>query len=398
MFTVTQDVVLPTTVTGSWPRPQWFTENLARRQLSSAMVESAFREQFSDALATVISDQQRAGLDILTTGDYHCDNDFFGRSWANYPLERIDGLEGDDPPPASRWDLEQAFPPGTLLNEIFTDWLGPTAVREIDDDGRRLEYARIWSMAQSRAVKPVRFGAISAQALPGLIEVDPSVYDDDRRQVLWDLAGAMNGAWRELAARGCKVIQLEEPNFHFGDGSEPEDELSFQVDAFNREVEGLDNVEVWVHTCFGNPNMQRVFKETRYRQEALAIYLERLNCDVLTVEMKDRGYADLEVFGEFRESLSRKVAIGVVSHRTLQVEDPEEVARDVREALRFIDPEKLILTSDCGFGRQGCTRGIALHKAASIALGANVVKRELGVPETPVPLAEGAPEAPVTSA
>src|SRR5919198_1951929 len=123
MFTVTRDLVLPTTVTGSWPRPRWYTLNLGGRVLSSALVDSAFREQFGDALAAVVTDQERAGLDILTTGDYHCDDDFFGRAWANYPLERLRGLEGDEPPPRDRWDLDQEQPPGTLLHEILSEWL-----------------------------------------------------------------------------------------------------------------------------------------------------------------------------------------------------------------------------------------------------------------------------------
>jgi 5-methyltetrahydropteroyltriglutamate--homocysteine methyltransferase len=109
---------------------------------------------------------------------------------------------------------------------------------------------------------------------------------------------------------------------------------------------------------------------------------------VLTVEMKDRDGADLELFGGFRESMKKKVAVGVVSHRSLQVETPEEVAHEARNALRYIDPDRLILSSDCGFGRQGCNRVIAFYKATAIAQGANIVRRELGLPETYVPAAD----------
>jgi 5-methyltetrahydropteroyltriglutamate--homocysteine methyltransferase len=82
------------------------------------------------------------------------------------------------------------------------------------------------------------------------------------------------------------------------------------------------------------------------------------------------------------------VAIGVVSHRQLQVESADEVAADVRRALEVIDADKLCLTSDCGFGRQGCNRNIAHYKAAAIARGRNVVLRELGVEERYVPAAD----------
>ncbi len=53
-------------------------------------------------------------------------------------------------------------------------------------------------------------------------------------------------------------------------------------------------------------------------------------------------------------------------------------------------PENLVLTSDCGFGRQGANRLIALYKAAAISQGANIVRRELGLEERYVPIADPA--------
>ena len=70
-FTVTKDRLLPTTVTGSWPRPSWYTASARGQRFSDAARVAPFREQFFDAVATVLCDQARAGLDILTNGDYH---------------------------------------------------------------------------------------------------------------------------------------------------------------------------------------------------------------------------------------------------------------------------------------------------------------------------------------
>jgi 5-methyltetrahydropteroyltriglutamate--homocysteine methyltransferase len=72
----------------------------------------------------------------------------------------------------------------------------------------------------------------------------------------------------------------------------------------------------------------------------------------------------------------------------MQVETPEEVAALTREALRYIDPEHLVLSTDCGFGRQGANRMIAFYKATSMALGANIARRELGLEERYVPAAD----------
>ncbi len=92
MFKATKDLILPTTVTGSLPRPIWFDVNLSGRTFSVAMAETKFREQYCDAVAVAIADQQRAGLDILVDGDSRFDMDVAGRSWLAYVGERLKGL------------------------------------------------------------------------------------------------------------------------------------------------------------------------------------------------------------------------------------------------------------------------------------------------------------------
>src|SRR3990172_4442193 len=94
VLTVSRDRPLLTTITGSLPRPGWFTGNLGGRPFSLAMTDLAFREQYTDAVAAYLADQPRAGLDLLTDGDARCDADVGGRSWFGYPAERLGGVEG----------------------------------------------------------------------------------------------------------------------------------------------------------------------------------------------------------------------------------------------------------------------------------------------------------------
>ena len=54
MFTVTADLTLPSTVTGSFPRPRWFDVSMWGRSLDTCMLDVRFREKFQDALAVVI--------------------------------------------------------------------------------------------------------------------------------------------------------------------------------------------------------------------------------------------------------------------------------------------------------------------------------------------------------
>jgi 5-methyltetrahydropteroyltriglutamate--homocysteine methyltransferase len=357
------------------------------------MKDVVFREQLGDALASLLEEQERAGLDILTHGDYFHDEDLGGHSWHRYPLERWRGLEGDYLPGQQlAGELLEDKAPGTILHELFSGWAWPRVVGRVErDEAAPLDYAKLWRLAQARAGRPVKFGTVSAQGIHHFLDIRTDRYPDDRRELIWDLATAMNEELRELAAAGCSVIQVEEPLIHLLACDRPEERelIDFLVEAFNHEVSGLENVEVWVHTCWGNPNMQRAVASPSYAN-SLEIYLERLNADVWTIELADSDRSVLRLFEPYRGRLRKKVAIGVVSHRALQVEQPEEVAELVREALRYIEPEQLVLSSDCGFGRQGCNRLIAYYKAAAIVQGANIVRRELGAEEREVPAADPA--------
>ena len=64
------------------------------------------------------------------------------------------------------------------------------------------------------------------------------------------------------------------------------------------------------------------------------------------------------------------------------------MANAIRTALKHIAPEQLIVSSDCGFGRQGANREIAFYKASAIAQGCNIVRKELGLATTYVPAAD----------
>src|SRR5258708_22882437 len=127
------------------------------------------------------------------------------------------------------------------------------------------------------------------------------------------------------------------------------------VEAFNTEVKGLrDRCEVWCHTCWGSPAAQRVASKDQSYKAALP-FLDQIDCDVITVEGAFNKGMDLEHFG-MMISTNKKIALGVISHRTLQLERPEEVAELIRRPLKHIEPERLILNSHCCFGRQSLLR------------------------------------------
>ncbi len=108
--------------------------------------------------------------------------------------------------------------------------------------------------------------------------------------------------------------------------------------------------------------------------------MNQVDADVITFEMASSHCADLEDVGKHITSM--KVGIGAIDHHTLQVESPEEVATIVRRALKVIPAERLVLSSDCGMGREGMSRRHAFYKMVSLVQGVNLVKKELGIPVT----------------
>src|SRR5436190_263391 len=219
MLTATRDLMLPAPVTGSWPRPRWYDQGLWGRPLDTAMLDVRFREQFLDAHATVIADQERAGLDILTNGDYHLDEDFAGRSWHHYPLQRWKGLEHEELQYAASRDGLLAFPVGTLMNEIETTWRWPRVVGKVEHDPRNpLEYAKLWRIGQARSGsgKPIKFRTWPSPVLSILLGSPSAEYGpDDKKPAIRGMATAMDLGLRPLGAAGARVIQIEEPTIHF---------------------------------------------------------------------------------------------------------------------------------------------------------------------------------------
>lgn len=380
MLGATKDLLLPTAMVGSYPRPRWFDRSLGGRDFRLALGDDEiFREQYLDAVATYVSDQDRAGLDILTDGDARFDLSVGGKAWFFYPLERLGGIVGHKTisPSWSKFNLR----PGHILWEVQESYQAGIVGERLTRGP--LRYADLWRVAQRMSTKPVKLGTNSATTLASMLWNEH--YPSDRELVL-DLCDILNAELRELADAGCPVIQIEEPRHHYlaiQPGKTAAD-LRFETEALNRQVRGV-NAEIWVHTCWGNPNQQRLYWNVPSYEPALD-ELMQVDADVITFECASSGGQDFAALGRYRTT--KKIGIGVVSHTTTTVEPPEVVARLIRRALEHIPTERLVLTPDCGFGREGISRRIAFYKCVSLVQGANLVRRELGLPEAPVRAAD----------
>jgi 5-methyltetrahydropteroyltriglutamate--homocysteine methyltransferase len=376
MYKATAGVMLPTTITGSLPRPSWYTENLGIKSFLDAMVISRFREQYVDALSAYLREQEVAGLDIVTDGDCRFDQDVGGQSWTSYPPHHMDGFEATHPKLARAGAGGIGFPRGHILHDYLEARVMPRIVGPVGPG--EMQYAEIWKAAQRLTEKPVKFGTVTPELVAFAVQDGHYKSLPDRIMALSD---AFNQELHDLADAGCPVIQMEEPQIHLLAARGYVDKVinpEFMLQVFNNTVKGLRaKTEVWCHTCWGNPSQQRMFSTVQTYKPALAL-LNQVDADVITFEMKSSGAMDLDAVGE--QITDKKIAIGAIDHHTLQVETPAEVADLARRALKKIPVERLVLSSDCGMGREGMSRRHAFYKMVSLVQGSNLVRKELGLP------------------
>lgn len=382
MYIATKEILLPTTMAGSLPRPDWFTENLSGRPFRAAMADRRFREQYLDAVSSFIRDQERAGLDIVSDGDARFDSDVGGGSWLSYIMERLEGVS-DYGSVQYRYPRRATHPPGSILHEVHNSRTLPVVTGKIGPG--HLELPELWRSAQQMTQKPVKLGFPCPQPMGRLM---PNVHYGERKELIADLCETMNGEFHRLADAGATVLQVEEPWIHRMDlsGKESEAAAEESVQSFNRSVRGLrGKLELWCHTSWGNPAQQRASGSGKVYEPALA-YMNELDADVLTFECASTEGIELEAIGG--KITKPKIGIGVIDHRSLQVEKPEEVADLIRKALAHIPAERLCITTDSGFGREGMARRHAFYKMVALVMGTNIVRRELGEPEACVPAAD----------
>jgi 5-methyltetrahydropteroyltriglutamate--homocysteine methyltransferase len=383
MYKASAGVMLPTSIIGSLPRPSWYNATLGRRSFLEAMINARFREQYEDAVSVHLRAQETAGLDICTDGDAHYDEEVGGMSWQSYPLTHMAGFS-QEPVPAPYIVGATAFGRGHILHDYLEARVFPKIVSPVGPGN--LQYAAMWKVAQRLTTKPVKFGTILPELLAAA-SVD-SYYKDPVERT-WALSEALNAELNDLTDAGCPVLQMEEPQIHMvpargkAFGKLDTGDL---VKVFNNTVKGLRaKTEVWCHTCWGNPSQQRMFRDIQSYQPTLAA-LDQVDADAITFETCSSGPGDLAAIGAAIKD--KKVVIGVIDHHTLQVERPDQVAALIREALKHIPAERLVISSDCGMGREGMSRRHAVYKMVSMVLGTNIVRKELGLPEAPCLVAD----------
>lgn len=339
--------LLPTTLVGSYPQPEWL---INRASLTKAMpARVRMRELWriepellagaqDDATKLAIRDQELAGIDIVTDGEIRRE------SYSNRFATALDGI-----------DLDR---PGTFTSRSGAVMPVPRVVGRIRRrhavEVRDVEFLRANTSRQIKITVPGPF-TMSQQT-------QNEFYASNEEMVL-DYAAAVNEEIRDLFAVGADVVQVDEPYMQVS----PDKAREFGVAALVRALEGVTGTTA-LHICFGYGMI------VRSRPNGYAFLEELMQTPVQQISIETaQSNLDCSVLARLP---GKTIILGVIDLSTAEVETPEAVAARIRRALPYVPPEKLVVAPDCGM--KYLPRDAAFGKLCSMVEGAAMVRAEFG--------------------
>jgi 5-methyltetrahydropteroyltriglutamate--homocysteine methyltransferase len=179
-----------------------------------------------------------------------------------------------------------------------------------------------------------------------------------------DLARIMNLELRELVKAGATDVQIDEPYY----SGFPED-LAWGIRAINVLVDEVD-ARIALHVCYGN-RYGKPSWEGSYRYLFPTVLEARVH--QLTLEFARRGEDDVGLFREFDAGFA--LGLGVVDVKSHEIEPPPVIAARIRQAMRVVPAERLVINPDCGL--MHLPRDVAFAKLCAMVEGTVIVRREL---------------------
>jgi 5-methyltetrahydropteroyltriglutamate--homocysteine methyltransferase len=340
-------MLFPTTIAGSLPKPGWLAEPnrlWAPWKVSGHELIAAKR----DATLLAIKTQEDAGIDIVTDGEQARQHFVHGF------VEFCDGI-----------DFRNKVEMGIRNNRYKA--MVPQVVAPLRLKGR--VHALEVQHARAHTGKKLKI------TLPGPMTIIDTLADrhyGDRVKMAFAFADLLNEEARALQADGVDVIQFDEPAFNVFMSEVKE----WGIEALHRAAAGLTCTTA-VHICYGYGIEANVaWKKTlgtEWRQyEEIFPALAASRIDEVAIECRN-SHVPLDLLALLK---GKTVQAGVIDVASDAVETTEDIAALVRELLKIVPKEKLVLTTNCGMAPM--QRRVAEAKLAALGQGALLARERFG--------------------
>ena len=336
--------LLPATVIGSWSFPGWYAHFCDAASKFPDKFGSVDRhEVVRDAVRLAVDDQLRAGADLISDGEMQR---------VDFNLGFYDYLTGLRPlAPTRLW--------GPPAHDQRNRYVCVGELAAPNGLGCVQEYQQLRTITDA----PVKVCVPGPYTLAGCIK-GGEVYHN-RQAIAEALLPIVNRELKALAAAGAKYVQLDEPSFACHPGRP-----DLFLDMVGATVSDV-NAHISMHLCFGNFRARAVGHRS-YRP--LFPHVAKAPVHQLCLEFASREMAEIELAAEIKPPLT--LAVGLIDVKNTWVEPPELVAERLRQVLKYIEPERVAVTPDCGFSQTA--RHLARHKLESMVEGVTTVRKELG--------------------
>ncbi|OLE45282.1 MAG: hypothetical protein AUG14_01330 [Candidatus Rokubacteria bacterium 13_1_20CM_2_68_19] len=334
---------LPTSVVGSHGLPGWVW--LAREAMDQDRLgQSDLRELMEDATLVALADQERAGVDVVSTGEM---------MRVRFIIGFYDHITGIKTLPAPRklgqplWDTNTPF-------EVTDKIAAPHGLGIIEE----------FKLARSLTDRPIKATVPGPYTL--LVPLKLGGGYRDRDTLLADLVAIVNAECKALVAVGADFIQIDEPHHGMYAGAMPD-----VARGINRAMDGVA-AKLAVHVCFGNL-YGRPFSAVRdYRNVFQTV--NDIHASQIVLEFANRGMEDLAQLEAWPRD--KELGAGVIDVKAFRSETGADVAERIRNILRYVPADRLWLNPDCGFWET--PRWVCQRKLRALVDGARSVRKELG--------------------
>jgi len=302
---------LPVTTIGSFP--QTAELRAARAGLAAGRIDTDGYERVIEAeIERVVRLQERLGVDVLVHGEPERDD------MVQYFAEHLDGFA------TTRYGWVQSY--GSRCTRppiLYGDVSRPAPIT--------IRWARYARSLTDRPVKGMLTGPVTIVAW-SFVRRDVPL---DR--LLTQVADAVAGEVRDLAAAGIPIVQVDEPALRELlplRRDRQEEYLAWAVAAYRRATAGAgDRTQIHTHLCYSDA-------------EQVLAAIDALDADVTTIESARSGARVLAEPGI--TGFGRGLGPGVYDIHSPRVPAVAEVARLLDRALATLAADRVWVNPDCG--------------------------------------------------
>ncbi|MGE3537937.1 MAG: cobalamin-independent methionine synthase II family protein [Candidatus Tectimicrobiota bacterium] len=346
-----------TTHTGSLPRSGALQELLRQREERQSYNPEVMAAGIRTGVAEIVQRQIRIGLDVINDGEQ-------GRSqYAAYVKERLTGFEGEQLVRARPRLGESDFPSYRGTHQSSTNLpqpacTGPIAWKNfaaVQEDIQLLKAA-----VGEQQVAEVFMTAASPGVVANFL---PNAYYPSEEAYLYALAAVMQAEYRAIVQAGF-LLQIDCPDLamtrvtQFSNLSTEQfvEVVALHVDVLNLALAGLPPERLRLHLCWGN------YEGPHHHDVPLQMILPhvlRAHPLGLSFEGANPRHAhEWKVWQEVRLPEDKVLIPGVLDTTTNFIEHPELVAQRIIRYAEVVGRERVIASTDCGFGTSAWGRKV----------------------------------------